>query len=522
MSLNDPRWGNQGNDDDRNSGDRRPGGDRFPGDRDRGDNQGPPDLEEMWRDFNQRLSGMFGGKRRGGGGPQMPNLSAKEFSGGIWMLLLVLLSVWLATGFYTVDAYQRAVVLRFGKLQEVTGPGWHWRLPYPIESHEKVDKTVVRVVEVGYRNSESNKMPREALMLTDDENIINIQFAVQYVIDLSANELNRNLGNGAVAPQAPSANPALAQPEESDLTEGVDIAPSEPAAVVPEEVAAEEAEAREEQSDVERMQAILDENETLKEIIDDGEPEGPSWDKAVENYLFKNRDPDEAVRQAAETAMREIVGKSKMDFVLYDGREQIAVTAQELMQRILDRYQTGILISRVTMQNAQPPEQVQAAFDDAVRASQDRERQRNEGEAYANNVVPTARGQAARIMEEANGYRQRVVARAEGDASRFDQIYAEFVNAPEVTRERWYLEAMQQMLSNSSKVLIDANNGGNVLLMPLDKLLQRGGQTGNAAVQTPMNPALTAPPAAAPSTPNPTTPLLDSRDREALRNRGGR
>lgn len=416
MSLNDPRWGNQGNDDKR-------------GDRNRDDNQGPPDLEDVWRDFNQRLAGMFGGKRRGGGsgGPQMPQLSSKEFSGGIWALIILAFIIWLASGFYTIDAYQRGVVLRFGQLREITDPGWHWRLPYPIESHEKVDLTGVRVVEVGYRNSDNNKMPREALMLTDDENIINIQFAVQYIL------------------------------------------------------------------------------------------------KSPEDYLFNNRDPDESVRQAAETSMREIVGKSKMDFVLYEGREQIAATAQELMQRILDRYQTGILISRVTMQNAQPPEQVQAAFDDAVRAGQDRERQRNEGEAYANGVVPIAKGRAARILEEANGYRARVVARAEGDASRFDQIYAEFVNAPEVTRERLYLEVMQQMLSNSSKVLIDADNGGNLLLMPLDKLLQRdttnkGGQNDSSSA------SLTAPisstPAPAPQ--NQSTPLLDSRDREALRNRGGR
>jgi len=254
MSLNDPRWGSQGgNDGDRNDGNRgedsRDGDNR--GDRNRGGNQGPPDLEEVWRDFNQRLSGMFGNKRggRGGGGgggsPQLPSFSFKQFGGGIGVLLLLVAVVWLASGFYTVDANQRGVVLRLGKYVQTTEPGLRWRLPAPFESHEIVDLTGVRTVEVGYRGSERNKMLRESLMLTDDENIINIQFAVQYVLN------------------------------------------------------------------------------------------------SPENYVFNNRFPDEAVGQAAETAMREIVGKSRMDFVLYEGREEIAATAHELMQRILDRYQTA-------------------------------------------------------------------------------------------------------------------------------------------------------------------------------------
>ena len=215
---------------------------------------------------------------------------------------------------------------------------------YPIESHELVNISGVRTLEVGYRGSEKNKVLKEALMLTDDENIINIQFAVQYI---------------------------------------------------------------------------------LKDPVE---------------YVFSNRTPDEAVMQAAETAIREIVGKNKMDFVLYEGREQIAVKASALMQDILDRYKTGILISKVTMQNAQPPEQVQAAFDDAVKAGQDRERQKNEGQAYANDVIPKARGTAARLMQEADGYKQRLIATAEGDASRFRQINTEYAKAPEVTRSRMYLE----------------------------------------------------------------------------------
>ena len=374
MSLNDPQWGNRGNDN--GSGDKRP-------------NQGPPDLEELWRDMNRRLAGMFGGKGGNNGGNNgsangnrpMGGLPGKFLGGGISLLLAIVVIVWLATGFYIVDASQRALILQFGEYKESTDSGLHWRLPYPIQSHELVNISGVRTIEVGYRGSEKNKVLIEALMLTDDENIINIQFAVQYI---------------------------------------------------------------------------------LKDPVD---------------YVFKNRTPDEAVMQAAETAIREIVGKSKMDFVLYEGREQIAVKASELMQEILDRYQTGILISKVTMQNAQPPEQVQAAFDDAVKSGQDRERQINEGQAYANDVIPKAQGTAARLLQEADGYKQRLIATAEGDASRFKQINAEYAKAPEVTRSRMYLETMQQIYASTSKVMVDAKGQGNLLYLPLDKLMQAAGAT---------------------------------------------
>ncbi|NTV09922.1 MAG: FtsH protease activity modulator HflK, partial [Zoogloea sp.] len=330
MSLNDPRWGNRG------SGNRGDG------------NQGPPDLEELWRDFNRRLSAIFGRKGGGGsdGGGQMPKINFRNFGGGMGALLMLIVVVWLASGFYIVDASQRGVVLQFGRYLETTDPGLRWRLPYPIQSHELVNLTGVRTVEIGYRGTEKNKVLNEALMLTDDENIINIQFAVQYVL------------------------------------------------------------------------------------------------KDPQNYIFSNRNPDDSVAQAAETAMREIVGKSRMDFVLYEGREQVAASAQKLTQDILDRYATGVQISKVTMQNAQPPEQVQAAFDDAVKAGQDRERQKNEGQAYANDVIPKARGTASRLSEEASAYRGRVVAQAEGDASRFQQVYTEYAKAPQVTRQRLYLDTM--------------------------------------------------------------------------------
>ncbi|MQY51244.1 FtsH protease activity modulator HflK [Rhodocyclus tenuis] len=407
MSLNDPQWGGRGNGDGK-----RP-------------NQGPPDLDDLWRDFNRRLQGLIGGKSGGGGGGRPPvDFSRRFLGGGVGVLLVLGLLVWLGSGFYIVDASQRGVVLRFGKFKETTESGLRWRLPYPIESHELVNVSGVRTIEVGYRGTERNKVLKEALMLTDDENIINIQFAVQYI---------------------------------------------------------------------------------LKDPVD---------------YVFNNRHPDESVMQVAETAIRQIVGKNRMDFVLYEGREQIAVDAAKLMQEVLDRYQTGILISKVTMQNAQPPEQVQAAFDDAVKAGQDRERQKNEGQAYANDVIPKAQGTASRLMQEADGYRQRIVATAEGDASRFKQINTEYAKAPEVTRTRMYLETMQQIYSNTSKVVIDAKGQGNLLYLPLDKLMQVSG-TGTPAA-APDTPAAAARPAtAAPAVSEPAPAQLDreTRSRDSLRSR---
>ncbi len=422
MSLNDPQWGKRGG----NEGG-EPGGPRRP-------NQGPPDLEELWRDLNRRLSDMFGKKGGGGGGGEGPRMPQFDFNprflgGGLGLLIGLIVAVWAASGFYIVDQSQRGVVLRFGSFKETTEAGLRWRFPYPIESHELVNLSGVRTVEIGYRGSERNKVLKEALMLTDDENIVNIQFAVQYI---------------------------------------------------------------------------------LKDPIE---------------FLFNNRSPDDAVLGAAEAAVREIVGKSKMDYVLYEGREQIAAQASKLMQDILDRYKSGILVSKVTMQNAQPPEQVQAAFDDAVKAGQDRERQKNEGQAYANDVIPKAKGTAARLNEEANGYRQRLIATAEGDASRFKQLQSEYVKAPEVTRQRLYLETMQQVYANTSKILIDARGHGNLLYLPLDKLMQSAG----AAVAVPgvVEPAASASRAAplsseAPPQVEKTPPVYSStspRDRDALRGR---
>lgn len=410
----------------------------------RGPNQGPPDLDELWRDFNRRLSNLMGNKGRPGwngdgnsGGPGRNNLDPRLFSGGLSLLIGIVVLAWFSSGFYVVDAAERGVVLQFGKFKEITEPGLRWHLPVPIESHELVQLNAVRTKEVGYRGRST--VLKEALMLTDDENIVNIQFAVQYL---------------------------------------------------------------------------------LKDPVD---------------FLFQNRDADDAVMQVAETAMREIVGKSKMDFVLYEGREQIAASANKLMQDILDRYRTGVIVSKVTMQNAQAPEQVQAAFDDAVKAGQDRERKKNEGEAYANDVIPGAKGTAARLLEEAQAYKQSLIARAEGDASRFHQLQVEYAKAPEVTRQRLYLETMQQIYSKTTKVMVDGKGGqgGSLLYLPLDKLMQvNQSQTAGGAPATPAPPTGAETPAtnisvARPSAiSNETPPQLensgargDNRSRDAVRTR---
>ena len=356
MGLNDPQWGNKNN------------------------NGGPPDLEELLRKLNAKISSLMGGKagnaggNSGSGGSGMPAMP--KVGGSLGLLVIIAALIWLGSGFYIVDASQRGVVLRFGKLIETTESGPRWHFPFPVEAVEIVNLSQVRTVEVGYRENVKNKMLKESLMLTDDENIIDIQFAVQYFLK------------------------------------------------------------------------------------DPGE------------YLFNNRNPDENVRQAAETAIREVVGKNKMDFVLYEGREQVAASATKLIQDILDRYKSGILISKLTMQNAQPPEQVQAAFDDAVKAGQDKERQKNEGQSYANDVIPRASGTAARLIQESEGYKQSVIANAEGDASRFKQVLVEYEKAPAVTRDRMYLDMMSQVMGNVSKVLVDQKNGNSLLYLPLDKLLE--------------------------------------------------
>jgi membrane protease subunit HflK len=359
---------------------------------------GPPDLDEVLKDLGKKIDNIFKRKPRivvdnnGGGsnnGGNKQNLNGGDIP--LLPILLIVFLIWLLTGFYIVDQGSRGVVLRFGVHIDVTQPGPRWHLPYPIETVEIVNQEQVRTIEVGYRSSNdlaaNSQDLRESLMLTGDENIVDLQFAVQY-----------NL-------------------------------------------------------------------------------------KSVEDFIFNNRSAESSVRAGAETAIREVVGKSEMDFVLYEGREEVAIRTKDLIQQILDRYSTGINVTSVTMQNAQPPEQVQAAFDDAVKAKQDLERQKNEGQAYANDVVPKAKGTAARLIAEAGAYKVSIENEALGNSSRFEQIMKEYERAPEVTRNRLFLEAQEEILSNVTKVIIDQQSGSNSLIyLPLDQIMKNNNRSSGNSV----------------------------------------
>lgn len=357
-----------------------------------GRNDGPPDLDELWRDFNRKLGSLFPGNRQGGGqggggtgGPRLPDMKGAGLGVGLLLGLIVL--IWLGSGVFIVQEGQQAVVMSFGRYARTAEAGMQLRLPYPFESHETVNVTALRSVEVGTTGVTQGTGLRDSSMLTQDENIVDIQFTVQYRI------------------------------------------------------------------------------------------------KDAREFLFENRSPELAVVQAAESAVREIVGRNSMDSVLYEQRDAIAADLVKLIQAQLDRLKSGVLVANVNVRSVQPPEQVQAAFDDAFRAGADRERFKNDGQAYANDVIPKARGAAARLLEEANAHRSRVVAQAEGDAERFTQVYAEYQKAPAVTRDRLYIDTMQQIYSNVTKVLVDSRNGSSLLYLPLDKLLQ---QTGAAGASSPV------------------------------------
>jgi membrane protease subunit HflK len=437
MSLNDPQWG-RGGSSGSGSGDkpggaaddgpsreppREPRGQRPPP----GGSGGPPDLDELWRDFNRRLNALFGrrggGSGNGSGGGRFGSFQPDAKGAGVGILLVVLVAVviWAATGIYIVQEGRVGVVTTFGKYSETTNPGFRWRFPWPVQDHEIVDVFTVRTVAIGSRAAgRSADRLKEALMLTDDENIVDIDFNVQYRI--------KDGGEGA------------------------------------------------------------------------------------RDFIFNSRRPEESVTQAAESAMREVVGRKLMDSVLYESRQEIATEVQKRIQDMLDRYGTGIQISVVAIQNAQPPEQVQAAFDDATKANQDRERQISEGQAYANDVVPRARGIAARLIQEAEGHRTRVLETAQGDASRFRQILVEYNKAPAVTRDRMYLETMQQVFTNTTKVMVDSRSSNNLLYLPFDKLMQQAIADVNAQ----------RPAAAEPAPPTPAAATESQRSRDALRSREGR
>lgn len=355
MSQNDPQWG---------------------GGRNKGNNGGPPDLEDIFRSITDKFNRLLGGK---GNSSNPPAMNGNGGSTGALVIAAGLFVLWVGSGVYVVDERENAVITRFGKYTKtVENAGLNWHLPYPIEAREIVNVTELRSLEVGVRGAAA--AGDESTMLTGDQNIIEVQLEVQYNLN------------------------------------------------------------------------------------------------SARDFLFNNRltdkDGRDVVKQAAETAIREVVGKNKVDYVLNEGRGKIGEDTKEMIQELLTKYQTGISVSRVNISDVQPPEQVQAAFSDAVKARQDRARLINEGTAYANDVVPKASGMAARLNEEALGYRQQVVARAEGDASRFRQIAAEYAKAPQVTRDRMYLDTMQTVYQNTTKVMVDQKANGNLLYLPLDKLMQ--------------------------------------------------
>ena len=422
FNLNDPRWGG-GEEPQRGDSDPKPGekDDLQPrGQRPQGPNQGPPDLDELWRDFNRKLGGLLGGKsggNRGGNGGGTPGFNPSPKSAGIGagLIGLVALLIWLGTGFFIVQEGQQAVITRFGKYSNTVGAGISWRMPYPIERHETVAVTQLRSVDVGRDAIVPATGLRESSMLTADENIVDIKLVVQFRL--------------------------------SD----------------------------------------------------------------ARAYLFESRDPESAVVKAAETAVREVVGKMKMDAALVEERDQIAPRVRALMQTILDRYKVGVVVEGVNLTHVRPPEQVQAAFDDVLKASQERDRAKNEAQAYANDVVPRARGAASRLAAEAEGYRARIVGQADGDAQRFRAVLTEYQKAPQVTRDRMYLDAMSDIYSNVTKVMVDSKAGSNLLYLPLDKLMQQVTQSPSASAA--VTPPVTSSQVPAPATTNSSN--ARSRERES-------
>jgi len=433
FNLNDPRWGRgdekpvEGDKPNPSTSDAPPKStnDRQPK---RPTNQGPPDLDELWKDFNRKLSGLFSGVKNAGQGNNGGGTGGGDGSGGgfqpdmksagigVSLILGVVLLIWLGTGFFIVQEGQQAVITQFGKYKSSAGAGFNWRLPYPIQRHELIFVTQIRSVDVGRDTVIKATGLRESAMLTEDENIVEIKFAVQYRL--------------------------------SD----------------------------------------------------------------ARAFLFESKNPGEAVVQAAETAVREVVGKMRMDSALSEERDQIAPRVRALMQKILDRYKVGIEVVGINLQQGgvRPPEQVQAAFDDVLKAGQERERAKNEAQAYANDVVPRAVGSASRLKEEADAYKSKIVAQAQGDAQRFKSVLAEYQKAPQVTRDRMYLDSMQQIYSNVTKVLVDSKQGSNLLYLPLDKIMQMTGTVADPSVPAV---AQTAPVAA------PIAATADTRIRDAARTR---
>jgi membrane protease subunit HflK len=355
----------------------------------RGDQQGPPDLDEVLRKLQAQLGRIFGAKGGGGGGG-LGRIGGLGGGGamGLGIVLVGAIVAWFLSGIFIVEPAEQGVVLRFGKYVRTVEPGPHWA-PRFIESVEQVDVQQVREENIGFLRQGGSKsvVARESLMLTKDENIIDIQFSVQYRIS----------------------DPAL--------------------------------------------------------------------------FLFRVAQPSLTLRQVTESAVREIVGRSGMDFVITGGRDAVAVEVQVLIQEILDRYETGLRVTSVNMQDAQPPQQVRDAFFDAIKAREDQQRIINEANAYKADVVPKSRGEATAILERSEGYRQRIIAQAVGESDRFLKVLEEYRKAPEITRERLFIDAVEQVMVNSSKVLVDVQGGNNLMYLPLDRLIGRGDGSGSPGSQ---------------------------------------
>ena len=316
---------------------------------------GSSDIDEVIKKLQDRFGGMFGGSGDDNGG-----------LGLIALVLVVIAVVWAGAGVYRVEQAEQAVVLRFGKFQQVVTAGLHWA-PWGIDTVMKVD------------TNQLNSMPVRATMLTEDQNIVDLDLQVQYRVE---------------DPQA---------------------------------------------------------------------------------FFLQSSSPIDTLRNAVESSLRHVVGGSEMDKVLTDGREAIAVDVTKRLQEYLERYKTGLVVVKINIEDAHPPKEVKDAFDDVIKAKEDEERVKNEAQAYANQVVPEARGKAQRMLEEANAYKAEVVQRATGEADRFDELYTQYKKAPEVTRRRLYLQTMEQVMSKTTKVMVDTN-GNNIMYLPLDKMLSGSGQ----------------------------------------------
>lgn len=377
-----------------------PGGDKKDPWSGRGDQKGPPDLDEAIRSLQEKLSNIFGGGKSGGGGGSRGVFSSGSPLKNLGFIAIGVLVLWILSGFYIVDEGIQGVETRFGQYTITTDSGLNWHLPAPIEQVEKINVQQQRYIEVGYRSGGNGQaqgsvpVPKEALMLTKDENYIDVQLAVQYQV------------------------------------------------------------------------------------------------KDAKAFLFNLVDPEATLKHVTESALRGVIGGSNMDFVLTEGRSEVVSQAKKEIQEVMDAYNSGVQVTSVNLQDAQPPEQVQNAFEDAIKAREDQQRFINEAEAYSNDVVPKARGAAARKLQEAEGYKEQVIAQAQGETSRFSQLLTQYKKAPEVTRKRLYLEAMESVMSETSAVMVDVKGGNNMLYLPLDKMIQQKQQAEVRTEEVATDPAI--------------------------------